>query len=261
MKVTVIGSGSAYGVPSAGNYWGDCDPANEKNRRSAPSILVETEQTKLLVDMGPDFREQSNRHNITTLDGILFTHGHADHIMGNFHLPRMMMYYPDSNLPLYALLQTRADIERVFYYQHEANNRTKYSGAGRPVWHDITPYESFTVGDMDVLPLRQEHGRIDSLGFRFGDFAYSTDFNSFPEETYDGLKNLDCWLVECNSLTQNKSHEFKHQYLENVLDFIDRIKPRQTYLTHMDPSMDFDTVTAMLPPNVHLAYDGLELNF
>lgn len=260
MKITVIGSGSAYGVPAVGGYWGDCDPSNPKNKRTAPSILVEKDKTQILVDLSPDFREQSIRHQITTPDAVLFTHSHADHIMGNFHIPKMMMYYPDTNLPLYALPETQSDIEKVFYFQHNAGNKTKFSGAGRPVWETITPYTEFTVGDLTVMPLDQDHGRIRSLGFRFGNFAYSTDFNTLPEKTYDGLTNLDCWLVECNSLTRNNSPEFKHQYLENVLDFIDRVKPKKTYLTHMDTSMDYDTVTAILPPHVHLAYDGLEID-
>lgn len=262
MRITVIGSGSAYGVPTVGGYWGDCNPDNPKNRRTGPSITVESDTTKILVDLSADFREQSERHAIRDLDAILFTHGHADHIMGNFHLPMMMRYFNEKNLPLYALDSTRNDIEKVFWYQHTPGMKVNYSGQGRPYWENVEPYESFTVGDIAVMPVAQEHGSITSLGFGFGNFAYSTDFNAFPEETYKQLEGLDCWLVECNSLTRKKnSVEVKHQFLENILTFVERIKPKQTYLTHMDTTMDYDSVKQMLPDGVDLAYDGLVLDF
>lgn len=262
MKITIIGSGSAYGVAVIGGDWGSCDPSNPKNRRTGPSIMVETENTKLLVDLSADLRAQTERHNIREIDAVLFTHGHADHIMGNFHLPMMMRYFTDKNLPLYALDDTRQEIEKVFWYQHQQGIKVNYSGAGRPEWQSITPYQSFMVGDIDVLPMAQQHGSITSLGFRFGNVAYSTDFNEFPDETYTHLENLDCWIVECNNLFKRKQEvEVKHQYLENVLKFIERVQPKKTYLTHMDTTMDYDTVTKMLPENVFLAYDGLELKF
>ncbi len=262
MKVTVIGSGSAYGVPAVGGDWGDCDSSHPKNRRSGPSILIEDDMTRILVDMSADFREQSERHQIRHLDAVLFTHGHADHIMGNFHLPRMMKYFDAQDLSLYALPETREEIEKVFWYQHTAGTKVNYTGAGRAIWRDIVPYQPITVGKIEVMPLAQEHGSIMSLGFRVGNFAYSTDFNAFPDQTWDALQGLDYWLVECNSLYKNeKSVEHKHQYLENVLSMIDTLKPKQTWLTHMDATMDFETVSRMLPDNVRMAWDGCEITF
>lgn len=259
-KFTIIGSGSAYGVPVVGGNWGACDPKNPKNRRTGPSVLVESAATKILIDMSADFRDQSERHNIREIDAVLFTHGHADHIMGNFHVPMMMRYFNERDLPLYALPETRAEIEKVFWYQYAGHAKVNYSGAGRTAWREIVPYERFTVGDIDILPLAQMHGGITSLGFRVGDVAYSTDFNDFPDKTWEMLQGLDTWIVECNSLRKKeKSVEHKHQYLDNVLSLVDRLRPKQTWLTHMDTTMDYDTVSAILPAGVCMAWDGAEI--
>ena len=259
MQVTIIGSGSAYGVPAIGDDWGDCDPTEPKNKRTGPSILIENDTTKILIDMSADFREQSNAFKIRKLDGILFTHEHADHMIGNWTIPRLMKYQ-DANLPLYALPRTQCEIISRFDYQYDDKALTKFHSNGRPVWRDIVPYKEFVIGDINVKPLEQMHGRITSLGFRIRDFAYSTDFNDFPQATFEGLAGLDTWVVECNSLTKkDNSPEIKHQFLSNTLEFIDRVKPRRAILTHMDESIDYDTVSRIIPSHVELAYDGMKL--
>ncbi len=256
MKVTVLGSGSAYGVPYAGNSWGACDPSNPKNRRLAPSILLEEGASRLLVDMGPDFKTQAERHHIRELDGIFFTHPHADHITGMFNLPILMSYYQDRNLPLYADRFTRREIEKNWWYMFDPAINVEYSGPGRPYWTEIVPYSPYQIGAFNVLPFNQNHGRINSLGFRVGDFAYCTDVHAFPEESFALLKNLKVWIVDCNcELNKDKSHS----YLEQCLRWVDELKPEMTYLTHLDYTMDYDAITAKLPPHVRLAYDNLEI--
>jgi phosphoribosyl 1,2-cyclic phosphate phosphodiesterase len=136
----------------------------------------------------------------------------------------------------------------------------QFSYGGETHWETIKPFEEFTVGDLTILPFPQDHGDRLSFDFRIGDFAYSTDLNDFPPESFAKLQNLDCWIIEFNR-RQSSSDAAKHIYLEKALQFIDKVKPAKAYLTHLNVSMDHDTVSAELPANVHLAYDGLELTF
>ncbi len=258
MKITVLGSGSAYSVPNVGGFWGNCDPDNPKNRRTTASLLVEKDDARVLIDLGPDYREQSEKHSITFVDAIVYTHGHADHILGNFHLPRMMRYYEGHELPMYAMKETQEEIKKAFWFQYSAETEAQFSGKARPHWVDIKDGHRFSIKDIDFLPMLQQHGDMDSLGFRIGDFAYSTDFNALPEATMANLQGLDIWLVECNDFQRNPSKEHKHMYLEKTLALIEKVKPKKAYLTHLNATMDYDSVSALLPPDVHLAYDGLK---
>lgn len=255
MKVTILGAGSAYGVPVIGGDWGDCNPDNPKNRRTAPSILLEDGDSRVLVDMGPDIREQAARHNIRLLDGIVYTHPHADHIAGNFHLPMLMRYYHDRNLPLFATRACRKEIEKVWWFQNDPKINVEYYGPGRPYWTEIIPYYSFRAGAFDILPLIQMHGRMETMGLRIGNFAYSTDTHFMPDETFAALEGIDVWVVECDSLHPSNSH----CHLEQSLEWIERVKPKQAYLTHLNSTIDYDAVSKRLPENVALAYDGLEI--
>jgi len=255
MKITILGSGSAYGVPFVGGDWGNCDPSNSKNRRTTPSILIEDNGSKLLVDMGPDFKEHSITHQIRDLDGVIFTHAHADHIMGMYNLPIFMKYYQDQNLPLYADRFTRREIEKVFWYMFDPAINVEYSGPGRPLWHEVKHYYPLQVGNITVDIFLQNHGgRFKSLGLRVGDFAYSTDVSSFPEESLPYLQGLDVWVVDCNC---EEAKDSSHSNLEQDLRWVDEFKPKQTYLTHLDYTVDYDTLSAKLPDNMALAYDGL----
>jgi phosphoribosyl 1,2-cyclic phosphate phosphodiesterase len=258
LEVTIIGSGSTYGVPTVCGDWGDCDPNNSKNRRMVSSIIVQTEAAKILVDMSPDFREQSIQYNLMDLDAILYTHGHPDHVLGNFHLPRFMKFYKGKDLPLYADLKTQEEIEKAYWYQMAEGGKVQYSYGGETHWVTTEPLKEFTINDMTVLPLQQYHGNGESLGFRIGNFAYSTDFHALPQESLDQLKGLDVWLVECNRKNPSSNSD-QHMDLQKVLNLTDVLKPKKSYLTHLGVTFDYDTVSAELPENVFLAYDGLKL--
>lgn len=256
MKVTVLGSGSAYGVPVVGGDWGTCDPDNPKNRRLSPSILIEDQGSKLLVDMSPDYRQQAEANNIRDVDGVFFTHPHADHVTGMFHLPMMMRYFQDKNLPLFMDRFTRKEIEKNWWFQFDPKINVEYSGPGRPYLVEVIKYCPFDVGNIKALPIYQYHGKMHSLGLRIGDFAYSTDLCGMPEESFEKLEGLDVWLVESNcEFNTDKSHS----YLEQTLGWIERLKPKRAYLCHLDHTMDFDRISAQLPDNVELAYDNLEI--
>lgn len=257
MKITVLGSGSAYGVPYAGGGWGACDPNNPKNRRTSPSILIEDAETTLLVDMGPDYKEQSIRHNIKKLDAVFFTHPHADHIAGMFHLPIMMSHLNGKHLPMYADRFTRKDIEKVWWYMFDPKIGLEYTGSARPFWREMMPPEKLKIGTLDIQTFMQNHGKIHSLGLRLGNFAYSTDVSSFPDESEQHLYGLDTWFVDMNCLTNTDK---SHSYLEQCLAWVEKFKPKKTYLCHLDYTIDYDTVSKMLPAHVALAYDGLIVN-
>jgi phosphoribosyl 1,2-cyclic phosphate phosphodiesterase len=132
----------------------------------------------------------------------------------------------------------------------------EYSGAGRPYLSEVVPYFPLKIGALDVLPFNQHHGKMMSLGLRVGNFAYSTDVRDFPEKSFDLLHGLDVWIVDCNNeFDKDKSHS----YLEQCLRWVDKLKPKKTYLTHLDYTMDYDTISAKLPKGVELAYDNLEI--
>lgn len=256
MKITILGSGSAYGVPVIGGDWGSCDPKNPKNRRTAPSILVEDANTRLLVDMGPDIRPQAEKHKIQDIDAIFFTHQHADHITGCFHLPMLMRYFNGGkNLPMYASRSTRKDIEKVWWFQNDPKINIEYSGEGRPYWVEMLPHQDISIGTLKLKTFEQHHGGFMSMGFRIGNFAYSTDVNKFPEHTKQYLYNLDHWIVECNC----EEETTMHANLEKIFAWDAEFKPKRIYLTHLDHTMDYDRISAKLPEHIQLCYDDMVL--
>lgn len=254
MKITVLGSGSAYGVPFAGGGWGACDPKQPRNKRTTPSIFIEDGTTSLLVDMGPDVKEQLARHNISTWDATFFTHPHADHIAGMFHLPILMSHRDGKHLPMYVDRATRKDIEKVWWYMFDPAIKLEYTGAARPYWVEMIPPEKMKIGTLDIQTFWQMHGRIQSVGMKLGKFAYSTDVNDFPPESEEHLYGLDVWMVDCNCLTGTDK---SHSYVEKSIAWAQKFGVKKTYLTHLDYTIDYDSVSKMLPANVELAYDGL----
>ena len=257
LKVTVLGCGTAYGVPVVGGDWVDCNPDNPKNRRLCPAILLKKNKTKVLIDLGPDYRIQAEKHQIRKLDGVVYTHPHADHIVGNFHLPMMMRYYKKGEmLPLYAERSTRKEIEKVWWFQNDPAINVDYYGEGKPLWQEIAPFIPFNIGDITLEPHRQWHGKMPTLGFRIGDFAYCTDVSEMPEESFANLNQLDTLILECN---QEDDSDSSHIYLEKALRWIEKLAPKTTYLTHLNHTVDYDTMSQKLPNNVHLAYDDLEI--
>lgn len=255
MKVTILGCGSAYGVPHVGNGWGNCDPNNPKNRRTTASILIEQHGTQLLVDMSPDYREQSSKHNVGKVDGVLFTHPHADHVAGIYNLPMMMTHFNDVNLPLIADEFTRENIERSYWFMFDDGVKIEYFGAGRPFWHEMKVCEPFQVGDMVVLAFPQIHGRMQSMGLRIGDFAYCTDVSAFPDKSFECLRGVKTWIVECNNEHDRGSKS--HAYLQKVIGWANELNAERTILTHLEYTMDYDDITAKLPAGMELAYDGM----
>ncbi len=251
MKVTVLGCGGSLGVPMVGNNWGTCDPSNPRNRRRRPAILVEQGETTVLVDTPTDLRLQLLDAGVTRLDAVLYTHNHADHIHGIDDLRPLT--WKDGALQGYADAATLAHLKAAFPYA--VANVDMDRGIYRPIL-TIEVIEGRTrIGDLDVLPIVQDHGLSESLGFRFGDFAYSTDVVDLSEEAFAALEGIRVWVVDA---TREEPHA-SHAHLDRALGWIERLKPEMAYLTHMNHQMDYDRLMAKLPEGVEPAYDGLEI--
>jgi len=258
LKLTILGCGSSGGVPRIGGDWGLCDPHNPKNRRRRCSLLAQRRGqggvTNVLVDTSPDMREQLLGTDVSWLDGVLYTHEHADHIHGIDDL-RVVAINGRKRIRVWADHRTNAHLRNRFNYCFEQPAGSDYP----PICdaHLITPYETVEVdgpgGEISAIPFEQLHGNIRSLGFRFGALAYSSDLNDLPEESLDLLKDLDIWIVDALKQTPHPSH-FS---LAEALDWIERINPKRAILTNMHVDLDYETLRQTLPPYIEPAYDGL----
>ena len=258
--ITILGCGSSGGVPRIGNHWGACDPENPKNRRQRCSILVQQKgpdgTTNVLVDTSPDMRNQLLDTNISWLDGVLYTHEHADHIHGIDDL-RMVAINGRDRVTVYMSEETANLVTRRFHYCFETPTESPYP----PILNlrTITAGQDVSIsgdgGTITALPFNQVHGHINSLGFRFGDVAYSSDLNDLTDQSVAMLQGLDIWIVDALRYSTHPSH-FS---LEEALAWIERIKPARAILTNMHIDLDYDTLKQTLPANVEPAYDGLRL--
>lgn len=253
MKVTILGCGYAGGVPLIGDRWGKCDPAEPRNRRLRPSILVQDGDTTLLVDTSPDLRQQLLMCGLQDLTAVLYTHEHADHTHGIDDL-RSVNWLLQRPIPIYASAVTLDDLRTRFSYIF-----TKPAPDGKLYKPSLTPHEingPMKFGNITVTPFVQDHGHITSLGFRFNDFAYSTDVKALDEAAFQALEGVKNWVVDAARETPHPTHS----HFEQTLEWITRVKPERAYLTHLDQSMDYQTILAKCPAGVEPAYDGLVIN-
>lgn len=257
MTVTVLGCGGSLGVPLVGNRWGACDPTHPRNRRRRPSILVETPAESILVDTSPDCRAQLLDARAERLTRILFTHEHADHCHGLDDI-RPFVFGRDGPIPAYADDPTADALTDRFAYAVAEVDMDR--GLYRPIvaLRRIAAGQTLAFDDLAVRAIGQSHGRTPSLGFRFGEaFAYSTDAVDLDDAAFAALEGVDTWIVDATRLRPHASHA----HLDKTLGWIDRLKPRQAYLTHMNHEMDYQSLVAQLPDHVRPAHDGLRLTF
>ncbi len=261
LRFTILGCGSSPGVPRIDGHWGACDPANPKNRRRRCALLVERfageKRTAVLVDTGPDLREQILETGIDWLDGVLYTHDHADHTHGIDDL-RILAYRGRRRIDVYFDGVTADILQRRFDYCFATPKGSSYPPIVKA--HIIHPGETVTVdgpgGPISAMPFLQRHGDIDSLGFRFGDLAYSSDVHDLPEPTLPMLEGLDVWIIDALRYTTHPSH-FS---VEEALGWIDRVRPKRAILTHMHMDLDYETLRRELPEGVEPAYDGMQMD-
>lgn len=250
MRVKILGCGASGGVPLITGSWGACNPDNPKNRRTRASIAVETQETVLLVDTSPDLREQCLKAGIHKIDGVLYTHDHADHTHGIDDLkPFLHMYEKPMNIygdkETIDLLKTRFG----YAFPQETLVPDIYRSFVSP--HIIEG--PFRIGDINISPFVQDHGHTTSMGYRFDKIAYSTDVVTLDDNAFATLEGIDTWIVDCITLDKRGTHS----HLAQTLTWIERVKPRQAYLTHMSSLLDYEKLLALLPQGVEPAYDGL----
>ncbi|MDA1325959.1 MAG: MBL fold metallo-hydrolase [Proteobacteria bacterium] len=252
MKITILGCGPSSGVPTIIGDWGDCDPDNPKNRRRRPSIVVQQDDTTVLVDTSPDLREQLISAGIREIDAVLYTHEHADHVMGIDDL-RAVRRHMGRNIDAYAAPDVLDGLRKRFGYLFSEIQDPE--DLYRPILDSHVIHGPISIGSFAAIhPIDQDHGICSSLGFRFGKFAYSTDVVDFPEGSLDALKGIDLWIVD--SLRDGPLHP-THANLERTLEWIDVVKPKRAILTHMNFQADYDKMAAACPAGVEPGYDGM----
>ncbi len=254
MKLLFFGTGTSQGIPVIGSDDPVCLSKNLKDKRLRTSALITTDSgKKLLIDCGPDFRQQMLVNLQSQVDAVLLTHEHNDHVIGLDDL-RPLIFRNGKEMPIFCLERVANEIRYRFPY---AFAEKKYPGA--PSFELNIVQEKFIVENIEVEPVFVNHFKIEILGFKIKNLAYITDASSIPETEIPKLKNLDCLIINC--LRRSNPHP-AHFILPEVLELINELQPRKTYLTHISHKLGFhDVVENELPETIHLAYDGLEIEF
>ncbi|MDO8606308.1 MAG: MBL fold metallo-hydrolase [Phaeospirillum sp.] len=253
MRVTILGCGGASGVPGISMGWGACDPANPRNRRRRSSILVEEGDRRILVDTSPDLRDQLLDAGVAKVDGVIYTHDHADHLHGIDDL-REINRATRQWLPVWGAPAVLDTARTRFPYAFEPME-TMGEFIYRPLLEAKEIHGPFSIAGIDIVPFDQDHGYSRTLGLRFGSIAYSTDVVEIPEESFAVLAGVELWIIGC---LVDHPHA-THAHVDKALEWISRVKPRRAVLTHMGPRLDYETLCARLPSGVVAAYDGLIL--
>jgi len=262
LKFTILGCGFSGGVPRPALGWGDCDPNNPKNRRRRTSLLVERRQknannggvTRVLVDTSPDLREQLLDANVDWLDGVLYTHDHADHVHGIDDL-RALFLKRRRPVDVYLDARTSEIVRGRFGYCFASPPGSEYPPIVTE--HRLTAGTAVTIagegGPITALPVLQEHGSMASLGFRFGRLGYSCDLSDLPENSVAAFTDLDVWILDALRYRPHPSHFC----LDDALRWIERLRPRRAILTNMHTDLDYEVLRGKLPVHVVPAFDGM----
>jgi phosphoribosyl 1,2-cyclic phosphate phosphodiesterase len=251
LKVTFLGTGTSQGIPIIGSKHPVCLSENPKDKRLRVSVLVEWDDYVFVVDCGPDFRQQMLRAGVARIDGIVFTHEHADHTMGLDDI--RPFFFRQGDIPLYAHKRVFKSLKKRFDYIF--TSKDKYPGVPSVITQNIKN-KPFALGNIDVIPIEGLHYKLPVFGFRFKDFAYLTDMKTVDDEEIEKLKNLEVLVVNALRIEPHISH-FN---LSEALSFIEKVKPKRAYLTHISHLLGFhNEVQDQLPDNVFLAYDNLQI--
>ncbi|MGN1091897.1 MAG: MBL fold metallo-hydrolase [Alphaproteobacteria bacterium] len=259
MKIIILGCGPSYGIPTVRTGFGYCDPNNPKNIRSRSCLYLEENGTSVLFDTPPELRLQLYKNHIEQLDAIVFTHMHADHTMGIDDARIFTFNDADRHnvlsLPVFVNELDEAEFrERFGFYLKPMN----YLGQTKSVF-DLSTVKAgtpFKIQNLTLLPIAQDHGNTQTLGFRVGDFLYTTDLKDFIDTDLSQFKGVKLWILGCVTTHENN----KHIYLDKAIEWFNIVKPERMILTHLGAKMDYDTITALLPKGMELAYDGMQIS-
>lgn len=259
-EIVVLGSGTSMGVPTLGCCCAVCTSDDPRNRRTRPSIAIRwngpgDEQHTVLIDTGPDFREQALRENLRNVDAVFYTHSHADHILGLDDLRPLSFRHKPAFLPLFADETTARILRQVFDYTFSANST--YPMRARVELRSLNGEEAVKVRGAQFQRVPVLHGELPIAGFRFGAAAYLTDMSSIPESSLPLLEGLDVVILDALRPQPHPSHA----NIDEALRWVERIQPREAWFTHMSHEVDHADTEETLPPHVHLSYDGLRIPF
>ena len=252
MKVTFLGTGTSQGVPVIACRCEVCQSTNSKDKRLRTSVMLSYNETNVVIDTGPDFRQQMLREQVDRLDAVLFTHEHKDHVAGLDDV-RAFNFKQQASMPLYASERVEKQLRQEFYY---AFGQERYPGVPSLHFESLTT-EPFVLNDKKIIPIAVKHYRLPVFGFRIDDFTYITDASHIDESEKQKIKGSK--ILVLNAL-RKKSH-ISHFTLDEALSLIDELKPEKAYLTHISHLMGLhETISRELPEHVFLAYDGLTLS-
>ena len=251
--LTVLGSGTSMGVPTIGCDCAVCHSSDPRDRRTRPSVLIEYAGRVVLIDSTPDFREQAIRENIRRIDAVLYTHTHADHILGLDDLRPLSYQHKPNKLPLYAKPAAAEFIRNMFRYIFDENY--KFGGLAQVELKPLQGPVNLFGACFEPVPVI--HGEAEIDGFRFGSAAYLTDHSEIPEASFSRLQNLDILFLDA---LRHKPHP-THSTVENSLSIVERLKPKRAFFTHICHDLPHEETNALLPQGVRLSYDGMKLEF
>lgn len=256
LKVTILGCGGSAGVPAAGNYWGACDPNEPRNMRTRCSVAVQSETTTLIIDTGPEFRVQMNRENIQNITAVLYTHYHADHADGIADL-RTFRFRNKALVPVYVNDETLDVFGGNFPHLFKDSDPV-YPKILEPRLIEKASYgRMMQIGDIGLTPLEQDHTTCKTMGFRFGDLAYSVDVHRLDEAALESLKGIRTWVVDAAGYHQTDT--LVHMNLEQIYAYNRIIGAERVYLSSLTLAMDYRTLLDETPEGYEPAYDGLQL--
>lgn len=253
MKLTFLGTGTSVGVPTIGCTCRVCSSTDPHDKRLRASVLVESGDTRVLVDCGPDFRQQMLGREFKKIDAVLLTHEHYDHVGG---IDDLRPFCTFGEVDVYADGNTVGDLKRRIPY---CFGESKYPGVPKINLSVVEPHRPFSIGSIDVLPIQVMHGKLPILGYRFGDLVYITDMKTIRKEEMEYLKGVKILIV--NALRFSPEHH-SHMTVNEAMEFIRMVSPEKTYFTHMGHDIGLhEEVNRQLPDDMDLAYDGQMIEF
>jgi len=253
-RLTLMGTSTSVGVPIIGCDCEVCTSNNPRNKRMRTSVLVEAPQGNFVIDTPPELRLQLIRENTKLVHAALYTHGHADHIYGLDDL-RIFGYRLKQDIPLYCEPMVEGHLRKAFYYCFEPPSHNAHHFAVPKLTFRNISLEPFDLLGLTITPIRLMHGKLPILGFRIGDVAFCTDVSDIPEESWSKLEGLDVLVIDA---LRDEPHP-THFSVEQSLGVIEKLKPRQAYLTHISHSLDHSELSSRTPDHVDPAYDGLQI--